>query len=66
MIYPEKVYKKESACVYMHVRGSMSGRVKQEAVTSSRTDMSYHHKKPSLFSTELRERNKRASANSFQ
>ncbi len=47
MIYPEKGHKKECVCVHMHACGSTSRRVKQEAVTLSSTDMSYHHKKPS-------------------
>lgn len=48
MIYPgKKVHKKECVCVRMRTCGSMSGRVKQEAVTPSSSDMSYHHNSPS-------------------
>ena len=43
----KKVHKKECVCVCMCACGSMSGRVKQEAVTPSSTDMSYHHNSPS-------------------
>lgn len=51
-------------CVYMH--GSMSGRLKQEAVTWSGSDVSYHHNSPSRFSAQQGEQNKRGSTNSFQ
>lgn len=53
-------------CVSVYVCGSMSGRLKQEALTSSSTDISYHHNRPSWFSTKQRGLNKRASTNSFQ
>lgn len=47
MIYPEKEHIKKCVHVSMHVRRSMSGRVKQEALTWSSTDMSCHRDSPS-------------------
>lgn len=64
MIYPENEYKRNvHVCVCLC--GSMSGRVKQEAVTWRSTDMSFHQRSPSWFSNGQREQNNGAEAHSF-
>lgn len=52
MIYPDSMKKTVCVCVDVYLCGGVSGRMKQEAMTWSRTDMSSHHNGPSWFSTE--------------